>query len=93
MTALIKLPDVLPMLVGKTIARTMLVFHGDGRHQLWFFFTDGTSYEFYGRGDISGARGTDRTAIEAVYRSVLPGGAKVLLAPDRRREDRGEVGS
>jgi hypothetical protein len=36
--------DVLPMLVGKTIARTMMVFHGGGRHQLWHFFTDGTSH-------------------------------------------------
>jgi hypothetical protein len=89
MTALIKLPDVLPMLVGKTIARTMMVFHGDGRHQLWLFFTDGTSYEFYGRGDISGARHPDQTAVEAVFRSVLPGGAKVLLAPDRRKVGRG----
>jgi hypothetical protein len=88
MTALIKLPDVLPMLVGKTIARTMLVIHEDGRHQLWLFFTDGTSYEFYGRGDISGARHPDETAVEAVFRSVLPGGAKVLLAPDMRKVGR-----
>jgi hypothetical protein len=34
--------------VGKTIERTMLVFHSDDRFQLWQFFTDGTSYEFYG---------------------------------------------
>jgi hypothetical protein len=81
MSALIKLPDVLPMMVGKTVTRTMMVFHGDGRHQLWLFFTDGTSYEFYGRGDISGARHPDRTAVEAVCRSVLPGGVTVLLAP------------
>jgi hypothetical protein len=85
MTALLKLPGYLPQLVRKTIARTMLVFHGDERHQLWLFFTDGTSYEFYGRGDISCARLPDRTAVEAVYRSVLPGGAKVLLTPDRRK--------
>lgn len=89
MSALIKLPGVLPRLVGKTIARTMLVFHKDGRFQLWQFFTDGTSYEFYGRNDISGARGLDGTTVEAVFRSVMPVGAEVLLAPDRRRLSRG----
>jgi hypothetical protein len=31
MSALAKLPGVLPSLVGKTIERTMLVFHPDGR--------------------------------------------------------------
>jgi hypothetical protein len=89
MSALIKLPGVLPLLVGKTIARTMLVFHASGRFQLWQFFTDGTSYEFYGRNDISGARGLDGTTVEAIFRSVMPGGAEVLLAPDRRRMSRG----
>jgi hypothetical protein len=89
MSALTKLPTVLPQLVGKTLARTMLVFHKDGRFQLWQFFTDGTSYEFYGRNDISGARGLDSTTVEAVFRSVIPGGAEVLLAPDRRKERRG----
>jgi hypothetical protein len=88
MSALIKLPSVLPRLVGKTIARTMLVFHKDGRFQLWQFFTDGTSYEFYGRNDISGARGLDGTTVEAVFRSVMPGGGEVLLAPDRRKVSR-----
>jgi len=89
MTALIKLPDVLPMLVGKTIARTMLVFHGDGRHQLWLFFTDGTSYEVYGRGDISGARRPTETRVEDVFRSATKGGVEVLVAPDRQKERRG----
>jgi hypothetical protein len=88
MSALIKLPTVLPRLVGKTIARTMLVFHTSGRFQLRLFFTDGTSYEFYGRNDISGARGLDGTTVEAVFRSVMPGGAEVLLAPDRRKVSR-----
>jgi hypothetical protein len=56
MSALTKLPTVLPQLVGKTIARTMLVFHADRGFQLWQFFTDGTSYEFYASNEISGAR-------------------------------------
>jgi hypothetical protein len=89
MSALIKLPGVLPRLVGKTIARTMLVFHASGRFQLWLFFTDGTSYEFYGRNDISGARGPTGTRVEDVFRSVMRCGVEVLLAPDRRRVRRG----
>ena len=63
MSALAKLPGVLPSLVGKTIARTMLVFHADGRFQLWQFFTDGTSYEFYGSNDLSGALRAMRCAL------------------------------
>jgi hypothetical protein len=88
MTAFTKLPAVLPRLVGKTIARTMLVFHKNGHYQLWQFYTDGSAYEFYGSGPMSGARSPDRTAIETVYRSVLPSGAEVLLAPDRRKVPR-----
>jgi hypothetical protein len=67
----------------------MLVFHGDERHQLWQFFTDGTSYEFYGSSDLSGARRPTGTRVEDVFRSVRKGKVEVLLAPDRRREDRG----
>ena len=89
MSAIAKLPDVLPSLVGKTIERTMLVFHADGRFQLWQFFTDGTSYEFYGSNDLSGARRPTGTRVEDVFRSVRKGKVEVLLAPDRRREDRG----
>jgi hypothetical protein len=66
MSALAKLPDVLPSLVGKTIERTMLVFHADGRFQLWQFFTDGTSYEFYGSNDLSGALRAMRCALCAM---------------------------
>ena len=54
MSALSKLPGYLPQLVGKTIAHNMLIFYQGGQFQLWQFYTDGTSYEFYGRGDVSG---------------------------------------
>lgn len=90
MSALAKLPEVLPQLAGKTIERTMLVFHADGRFQLWQFFTDGTSYEFYGRNDLSGARRPTDTRVEDVFRSVMKGKVELLLAPDRRKVDRGE---
>jgi hypothetical protein len=81
MSALAKLPGVLPSLVGKTIDRTMLVFHADGRFQLWQFFTDGTSYEFYGRNDLSGARRPRWTKVDGVSRSVRNGDMEVLLSP------------
>jgi hypothetical protein len=88
-STLIKLPNVLPQLVGKTITRTMLVFHADGRFQLWRFFTDGMSCEFYGANEIGGARRPRGTTVEDVYRSVSRPGVRVLLAPDRRKERRG----
>jgi hypothetical protein len=74
--------------VGKTIAHNMLIFHQNGRFQLWQFYTDGTSYEFYGDGYISGVRGTGCNAIESVFRSVGRSKVEVLLAPDRRRVPR-----
>ncbi len=89
MNPLVKLRDVLPKLAGKTIERTMLVIHADGGFQVWLFFTDGTSYEFYGRNDISGARTPDGTTVEQAYRSVRSAGVEVLLAPDRRKVSRG----
>jgi hypothetical protein len=70
MSALAKLPGVLPSLVGKTIERTMLVFHPDGRFQLWLFFSDGTYYEFYGSNDLSGALRAMRCAPRAVRRAL-----------------------
>jgi hypothetical protein len=85
MTALLKLPGYLPQLVGKTIAHNMLIFHQGGRFQLWQFYTDGTSYEFYGEGYISGVRGIGRTAIEDVSSSVRLSKADILLIPDRRK--------
>jgi hypothetical protein len=85
MSALSKLPGYLPQLVGKTIAHNMLIFYQGGQFQLWQFYTDGTSYEFYGEGYISGVRGIGRTAIGSVFQSVGRSKAEVLLIPDRRK--------
>jgi hypothetical protein len=46
-------------------------------------------YEFHGSNDLSGARRPTGTRVEDVFRSVRKGKVEVLLAPDRRREDRG----
>ena len=89
MSALSKLPGYLPQLVGKTIAHNMLVFYQGGRFQLWQFYTDGTSYEFYGDGYISGVRGIGGLAIEDVFQSIGRSKAEVLLIPDRRKVGRG----
>lgn len=72
MAPLTKLPTVLPQLVGKTVARTMLVIHPDSRSQLWLFFTDQTSYEFYADAEIGGARRPTGTTVEEVFREEAP---------------------
>jgi hypothetical protein len=89
MPPLTKLPTVLPQLVGKTVERTMLVVHPDSRSQLWLFFTDGTSYEFYAESEIGGARRPSAMTVEGVFCSVSRPGVGVLLAPDRRKGSRG----
>ncbi len=88
MAPLTKLPTILPQLVGKTIERTMLVVHPDSRSQLWLFFTDQNSYEFYADAEIGGARRPTGTTVEEVFRSVHRPGVNVLLAPDRRQRPR-----
>jgi hypothetical protein len=63
----------------------MVSFYQGGQFQLWQFYTDGTSYEFYGEGYISATRRIGGMAIEDVFRSVGRSKAEVLLVPDRRR--------
>lgn len=50
-----KLASALPEALGKTIAHIVVTEH-QGRFQLVLVFTDGTHYEFYGEGWLSGAR-------------------------------------
>jgi hypothetical protein len=72
-----KLPDQLPKLVGKTIAHIVMK-QGEGpREQLFFVFTDGTYYEFYGH-DIAGAGGIDRGGLEAVLRYMASSHSVVI---------------
>jgi len=82
--SLAKLQDALPQLVGRTIERTLVSEHRDGRFQVFLFFTDGTAYEFYGRDNINGARRIDRISVSTICR-CMPSDTQVLVAPDRRR--------
>ena len=43
-----KLADALPLLVGRTIERTVVVEHADGRFSVYLLFDDRSVYEFYG---------------------------------------------
>ena len=85
--SLSKLQYALPQLVGRTIERTLVAEHPDGRFQVYLIFTDGTAYEFYGESSINGARRLDRATVSEICR-WMPRGSEVLLAPDRRRTAR-----
>ena len=55
-----KISEALARVSGKTIERVFVAGHKDGRFQLYLVFRDGTYYEFYGTGALSGARCIDR---------------------------------
>ena len=81
--SLSKLQDALPQLVGRTIERTLVSEHPDGRFQVYLIFTDGTAYELYGQDSINGERRLDRATVSEICR-WMPRSALVLVAPDRR---------
>ena len=54
-----KLRTALPEIAGKTVRRTVVFWRGD-QWQAFLIFTDGTSYELYGRGEMNGARSVGR---------------------------------
>ena len=54
-----KIASALATIRGKTVDRLFVVDHG-GRFRLFVVFTDGTNYEFYGKGGIEGARSITR---------------------------------
>ena len=51
-----KLSTALPATLGKVLHRVFMADHGGERYQLVLVFADGTSYELYGVGSLSGAR-------------------------------------
>ena len=61
-----KLSRSLSAVIGKTIERVLLVSRAHGRVEMYFCFTDGTHYEFYGDGSLSGARTIDREGVESL---------------------------
>jgi hypothetical protein len=52
----LKLTNAMPGIVGKTVERVVLVRRPHWQFQMYLCFTDGTHYEFYGDGSLSGAR-------------------------------------
>lgn len=55
-----KLATGLSGAIGRTLKRVFLVQRDREEFQLFLVFTDGTHYELYGAGALSGARGVDR---------------------------------
>ena len=45
--------------IGKTISNVAMVQHSGGQFRLFLVFTDGTHYELYGDGFLSGARSVE----------------------------------
>lgn len=65
-----RMAAVLPVVAGRTIERIFLAEYSGTRFRMMFVFTDGTSYEFYGVGDINGASAVE-SAGAAVVRARL----------------------
>ena len=62
---------------GKVIDRLFIV-NTSGRFELFVVFTDATYYEFYGSGDISGARAIDKGDAGAVRELLARRGGNVV---------------
>ncbi len=65
-----KLHTALQGVIGRAIAGVVIAEHEAERFQLFLAFTDGTHYEFYGAGDLNGARKIDHGDIRMV-RGIL----------------------
>jgi hypothetical protein len=64
-TGAVKIAAALAEVGSKTIDRVFVVHHPD-RFQLIIAFADNTYYEFYGSGELSGARRIDRGNAAAI---------------------------
>ena len=53
---ILRLTHSLPGILGKTVERVVLVRRPHWTFQLYLCFTDGTHYELYGDGSLSGGR-------------------------------------
>jgi hypothetical protein len=62
---------------GKAIDRVFVV-STNGRFELFLVFTDATYYEFYGGGEINGARTLDKGNVGAVRELVARRGGSVV---------------
>ena len=68
-TSTTKIATALAKIRGKTIDRLFVADHGD-RFRMFVVFTDGTNYEFYGKGGIEGARSIAKGDAEAVRKQL-----------------------
>ena len=65
-----KLRTALPEIAGKTVRRTVVFWRGD-QWQVFLIFTDGTSYELYGRGEMNGARHLGPAMLDDSARNLI----------------------
>lgn len=73
-----KLASALPGTLGKTLHRMFMADHDGERFQLVLVFTDGTHYELYGTGTLSGARDVEEGDQEEVRRRLALSRASVI---------------
>lgn len=59
-----KIASAIPKALGKTVDGVFLVERSPSQWCLYLAFEDGTHYEFYGTGSISGARCVDRGGVD-----------------------------
>lgn len=76
-----KLRDALAGTIGKSIDRVFVTHHPDGRSQIFLVFTDGTYYEFYGRGGFEGTRCVYDGDAATVRARLSGSGAEVIEVP------------
>lgn len=65
-----KLEPALAGIIGKAIEGVIIADHPNGFFQVFLTFTDGTHYEFYGDGQINGARKYDQGGISSVRKFI-----------------------
>lgn len=63
-----RLAPGLALTVGKTISRVFLVQRGAHMHHIYLCFDDGSHYELFGNGLLSGLRGPDQMGAATVRR-------------------------
>jgi hypothetical protein len=76
-----KLAAALSSAIGKKLDRVIIAGHSEARFQLYLVFTDGTYYEFYGRGTLEGARAVDRGSAATLREMLTRSGAQFIEIP------------
>lgn len=86
-----KIAAGLPGVLGKTIAGAFLVEYARGHFRVILTFTDGTHYELYGDGTVSGSRSIEDGGTDDVRRTVTDDAALqvVEISPEMMSRARG----